>query len=103
MKKFYVTGITGGYVEKFDWLEAETIAIDESKGSVRFIMDEDNHIAALFYDGQRYIKASGQSCEQCGKAMDTDSAHYAYHLTSRFFCSSDCGVKLGVLVKGNDQ
>lgn len=101
IKQFYVAGITGGYAEVYDWLEAEQLAIEESaNGDIRFIVDEDDKsIVALFYDGQRYIKASGQSCEQCGKSMNADTAHYSYDLTGRFFCSSKCGLELGVLLQ----
>lgn len=103
MKKFYVSNGSGGYAEKFEWLEAEEIARTESKesGEIRLIEDDDT-VVALFHDGERYIKASGQACEQCGKVLDADSAHYAYELTKRFFCSSKCGLELGVLMKGSE-
>ena len=103
VKRYNVAGLTGGYAGTFDWLEAEELAREESKDSIRFIMDEDdNTVVALFYDGERYIKATGRICERCNSAIREDDAHYAYELTGHFFCSAKCGVELGVLTKGNE-
>lgn len=98
--KFYVGDGSGGYAETFVWSEAENLAEEESKTEgLRIISQEDtDNIVALYYEGIRYIPATGAICENCLCQLSTDEAHYAYDLTGHFFCSAKCGVALGVLM-----
>ena len=99
--KFYVTDGSGGFSETFVWNEAEGICINGSKedGKVWLIQDEKHgEYVALFFEGKRYIPATGQLCQSCLAPLPDDQAHYAYDLTGQFFCSQKCGIALGVLV-----
>lgn len=86
--------------EAFDWGDAvETCLKGSKKGSVWLIKDGySGDEEALFFAGKRYAPISGKSCESCGKELDDNDAHYAYHLTKRIFCSQSCGQALNVLV-----
>lgn len=106
MGKFYVTGISGDmYSDPIHWSDAEDLARKDSEdGEVRIIEDlATQKIAALFYDGERYLPAAGHTCEQCGKPLDEEAAAYAYDLTGHFFCGSTCGVDLGVLIEPTNK
>lgn len=102
LNRFFVTDGSGGFDDEMNWMEAERLAKQYSKkdGKAYLIQDGDTHdYVALFFEGERYIKATGQSCQSCGVDMDADKAAMAYELTGQFFCSEPCGVQLGVLMR----
>lgn len=102
--RFYVTDGEGGFAETFVWFEAESLAIGLSKENNKaYMIQEEKHgdYVALFFDGKRYIPATGQICQSCLAPMHEDQAHYSYHLTGQFFCSEKCGIQLGILVNRN--
>lgn len=100
-KVFFVAGLTGGYAEPMSWLEADELATEESKGSLRLILDSENNnkVVAIYHDGLMYIAAQGNRCEFCSQPISVESFHYCYSLTGHAFCSQSCGVKLGVLAE----
>lgn len=100
-RRYYVTNGHGGFSELFYWHDAEELCIEQSSEDSHawIIQDaETSDYVALFFGGARWIKASGSICEGCDKVLDADTAHYANKLTGHFFCSQDCGLKIGALV-----
>lgn len=98
-KQFYVSDGQGGYAEPFEWIEAEHIAMIDSEGDKFRLIHDEKQVCAIFYNGEEFTRVKGRTCEACGKPLDSDAARYSFDMTQHFFCSSTCGIQLGVLTE----